>query len=102
RNGGKTPHVVNLDIKPPRNPDHASLWRKGDILNMADLESAFEEVRPDYVFHLAARTDLEGSSIADYIANTDGVANMIAAAKGYGACRKVVFASSMLVCRIGY
>jgi nucleoside-diphosphate-sugar epimerase len=51
---------------------------------------------------MAARTDLDGRSIDDYPANTLGISNLIAALRSSGAARLVIFASTMLVCKIGY
>lgn len=94
--------VTNLDVAPPRNPEHAACWRKTDILDREELKRAVAEAAPEIVFHMAARTDLEGDSLQDYSANTDGVANLIAVLRELKALRFVVFASSMLVCRIGH
>ena len=55
------------------------------------------EVTPscDLVFHLAARTDLDGRTPEDYEANTLGTSNVVASAEQAGASRIIVF-SSML------
>jgi nucleoside-diphosphate-sugar epimerase len=94
--------VLNLDLRPSRNP---TLWhaaRSVDILDSARLTEAVRAYRPEYIFHLAARTDLEGKHLEDYAANTAGVSNLIAAASGLPGLKRVVFASSMYVCRLGY
>lgn len=93
--------VTNLDVKAPSSPDQAPLWRQVDILDADRLTQALRSARPDAVVHLAARTDLNGATVADYRANTDGVRNVIDAASAASAGR-VLFASSRLVCRIGY
>ena len=51
---------------------------------------------------MAARTDLDGSSIDDYSANTDGCRAVIEAAARHPQIQRVIFASSMLVCALGY
>jgi nucleoside-diphosphate-sugar epimerase len=58
--------------------------------------------QPEVVLHMGARTDLRGTSIADYTTNTEGVSNLIVALQQIPKVRLAVFASSMLVCRIGY
>ena len=63
---------------------------------------AVKAFAPDLVLHLAARTDLDGKTVADYAANVTGVDNMVTAAMDCSAVKRVVFASSRLVCRIGY
>jgi nucleoside-diphosphate-sugar epimerase len=95
-------HVVNVDSKPPRNTAHASLWRQISVLDQKSLTDIIETVSPHLVFHMAARTDLDGRRLEDYAANVDGVRNVIAALTKLSDLRRVVFASSMLVCRLGY
>lgn len=94
--------VLSIDICAPRNPHHAGLWQRVDILDRDALVAAFCRFMPDVVFHLAARTDLDGQDLAAYGANVQGVDNVIDAAHAVGGLTKVVFASSRLVCRIGY
>jgi GlcNAc-P-P-Und epimerase len=94
--------IINLDIAPPRNPHHAQFWRKTNILDRAGLASAISDANPEIVFHMAARTDLRGKSISDYSTNTYGVSNLIQALQTARTLRFTIFASSMLVCSIGY
>lgn len=93
--------VTNLDMKAPPSPDQAPLWRQVDILDADRLSQAVRAARPDALVHLAARTDLNGATVADYRANTEGVQNVIDAATS-ASVERVLFASSRLVCRIGY
>jgi nucleoside-diphosphate-sugar epimerase len=51
---------------------------------------------------MGARTDLRGTTLADYRANTDGVTYVMDACEGLSELERVIFASSRLVCRIGY
>ena len=78
------------------------MWRKTNILDRNDLVQVINQMNPEFVFHMAARTDLGGQSIEEYAANTEGVANVIEALSGINTLRCAVFASSMLVCQIGY
>lgn len=94
--------VQSLDIAPPRNPHHAALWRHIDVCARGSLMHAVREFNPDVLFHLAARTDLDGAAITDYPANVAGVTNLIEAARATPSLQRVVFASSRLVCKIGY
>jgi nucleoside-diphosphate-sugar epimerase len=45
---------------------------------------------------------LQGEKLADYAANIEGVENVISAINDCGTVVKTVFASSMLVCKVGY
>lgn len=94
--------VLNIDILPPRNDAHRGYWQKIDLLDAVALKEAISDFQPDFVLHMAARTDLDGRSIDDYAANILGVGNLIAAVEGISSLRRLIFASSRLVCRIGY
>lgn len=94
--------MLSLDARPPRNAASRARFVQLDILDARALLQAIREFSPDYIFHLAARTDLDGSSESDYAANAIGVSNVIAAAKQVRSLKRVVFASSMFVCRLGY
>lgn len=94
--------VLNLDVKAPPVPAHMPSWQRVDILDKPALVKAVETFQPDYIHHLAARTDMHGAAVADYPANTTGVSNMIDAAQASSALKRIVFASSRLVCEIGY
>lgn len=94
--------VISLDIAPPRNPAHHGVWRLVDILERDVLAESVAAFDPDLVFHLAARTDLDGKAAADYAANFTGTSNLIDALSSLKRLKRVIFASSMLVCRLGY
>ncbi|MEN9491582.1 MAG: hypothetical protein RJA63_2031 [Pseudomonadota bacterium] len=94
--------VLNLDIAAPRNDAHTPYWHEVDLLDVAALKAVVVDFDPHFVLHLAARTDLDGRTVDDYAANTTGVSNLLAAMAGAPSLRRVIFASSMLVCRVGY
>jgi nucleoside-diphosphate-sugar epimerase len=94
--------VINYDTKPPRNPLHHLYWHQGDLLNPNELRSTVQNFSPDIILHMAARTDLRGSTLEEYAVNTDGVENLIAAVDGLSSLQRIIFASSRLVCKIGY
>jgi nucleoside-diphosphate-sugar epimerase len=94
--------VRSIDAMPPRNPAHAGVFRRVDICDAAALGAAFDEFGPTDVIHLAARTDLLGTTIDDYAANTIGTAALLQVLAARPQIRRTLFASSMLVCRLGY
>lgn len=99
----KNHQVINYDIKKPRNKSFIKNWVKGDILNQKDLAACFESFNPDYVIHLAARTDLdEKQSITGYATNIEGVENVIDLINKYPTIKRTIYASSRMVCRIDY
>ena len=95
--------VLNIDLAEPRNRKHQNIWRRVDLLDREAMIEVFRSYKPDVVLHMAARTDLhESQSIKGYAANTDGVVNVIEAIRQTGSVERTVFASSRLVCEIGY
>ena len=94
--------VINIDIYPPRNNEHLKYWQKIDIRNYKSIKEIALSFNPDYIIHLAARTDLDGKSIHDYDSNTKGVSNIINTASLLPNLKKIIITSSMLVCHTGY
>jgi len=100
RNGSVT--VTSLDLEPPRNTDHEGQWIQHDLRDAVATERVVTDFNPTHVFHLAARTDLRGSTIADYSSNTDGTRSLLRALRQLKTAPNVVVASTRLVCHPGY
>jgi GlcNAc-P-P-Und epimerase len=99
----KNYRVINLDINEPRNNHHYKYWKKIDICNFNQLSNIIHNFSPDYIVHLAARTDLRGTDILDYYkSNIEGVENLIKVISNNKNIKRVIFASSMLVNKVGY
>lgn len=94
--------VINLDNVPPRNKNQENLWKQCDITNYDELNKTIADFNPDYIVHLAARTDILGHNISDYPANTVGVENILKCCYQLKNLKKVLFTSSMLVMRSGH
>lgn len=94
--------VLSIDFLKPRNENHIGYWKNVDILDEDSIISVFKDFQPHYVFHMAARTDLDGKTLEDYNANIQGVNNIIRALSYCSSLEKTIFASSRLVCEIGY
>lgn len=94
--------VINVDINSPQNDKHFPFWKKVDITDYASLKEVITDFDPDYIVHLAARTDLNGKTLSDYSANTIGVTNIIQISKECTNLKKMIITSSMLVCHAGY
>jgi GlcNAc-P-P-Und epimerase len=93
---------MNLDPEPPRNDKQRHIWKNVDELDSSAVTAAVCDFDPTLVFHLGARTDLHGRTTADYAQNVQGVRAIIDACNAAPNVRRVIFASSRLVCRIGY
>ena len=94
--------VLNIDFQKPKNTDFEKYWKNIDITSFIDFQSEVNFFNPDYIVHLAARTDLNGSNMNDYSANTLGVENLMKIAKNLQSLKKILITSSMLVCELGY
>jgi nucleoside-diphosphate-sugar epimerase len=95
--------VANADIQQPRNSADADLWAPVDTTRIDDVRAVVFRFRPTHVFHLAARTDLRGRKVADYPANVEGMAALLSAlTETSPPMVRLVVASSLMVCRIGY
>jgi GlcNAc-P-P-Und epimerase len=94
--------VLSLDICPPRNVANKAVTKIIDPLDSKELEATFEQFDPEFIYHLGARTDLDGKSLTDYDYNVRGVNIVIDAANKCSNLLGIFFASSRLVCKIGY
>ena len=64
--------VLNIDYAKPKRDDHFKYWANIDLRELELLRKEVEIFDPQYVIHLAARTDLRGKSLEDYSSNTIG------------------------------
>ena len=95
-------NVLSIDIVKPRHKSHLNYFENVNICNKKELLDCVSKFKPTHVIHLAAKTDLRGSNIEDYKANTKGVLNVIDAICSTESVVRTIFASSMLVCKAGY
>lgn len=94
--------VRNIDFTEPKIKERRNLWDNVDIRKYSEFESAVLAFNPDYIVHLAARTDLDGKTLEDYSANVVGVENMMQIVKKLPGLKKIIVASSKFVTRNGY
>ena len=95
--------VTAYDVAEPRDPSQVVDRVQGDLREESSVRAVVESTAPEIVFHLGARTDLHGQAVEpDYAANTAGVRHVVQAVDDLAPQARVVYASSRLVCRIGY
>mgnify|MGYP000876371101 FL=1 len=94
--------VRNIDFNTPKIPERKPLWDNVDITQYAPFEKAVLEFNPDYIIHLAARTDLDGKTLEDYDANITGVENILKIVHKLLNLKKIIIISSKFVTRNGY
>ena len=94
--------ILNIDINKPKKEDHIKYWTRLDINIFELLKQSINDFCPDYIVHLAARTDLDGINLDDYKTNILGVENILKVSKALPSLKKIIITSSMLVCNAGY
>jgi nucleoside-diphosphate-sugar epimerase len=92
--------IMNIDTKAPLMSTHNSFWKACDILEREDLLHHFRDYQPTHVVHLAARTDMDGKNLADYLTNTQGTLNVLSAVKATPSTWRVIITSSQYVHRL--
>ncbi|MBO6526344.1 NAD(P)-dependent oxidoreductase [Erythrobacter sp.] len=94
--------VMGIDFrpKPPATADWA--FSLCDLLDRKALIRLVSGYAPTHVLHLAARTDLDGSTIEDYAVNVQGMSNLLAAVANTPTIVRAVYTSSQLVCKVGH
>ncbi len=93
--------LLNIDSKKPSDK-FKELWADVDIRDYALFEKIVVDFDPEFIIHLAARTDLDGKTPDDYSSNTLGTINLLKISDKLTNLKRVIFTSSMLVCRPGY
>jgi GlcNAc-P-P-Und epimerase len=94
--------VVNFDIRPPKILAHQEYWKYVDIRDKQQFFDALTEFAPTYIVHLAATTGMDVHDFSFFDANTKGVENLIEAADHLPRLKRVILASSLLVCPNGH
>lgn len=95
--------VINYDVNKPIDKIHLDKWIQGDILDFKKIEKVILDFQPDYILHFAARTDLnENKDIIKYNSNIDGVKNLVNIINNCNFIKRVIYASSRMVCKIDY
>jgi len=89
--------IVNLDMRPPQKPSHHAYWTKCNIMSPRQLRQVFVDLRPRFVAHLAARTDMEGKTVDDYQVNSVGTENIIDVIAKAGSVERALFVSTQFV-----
>ena len=93
---------INLDINPPKDPNHLKYWEKQDIREKNSLIEIFKSFQPSHVINLAADLGMDHNSLENLQTNIIGVENIVNAINSVESVKKVVFTSSLLVCKNGY
>ena len=69
--------VINLDLAEPDIPHLKDSWVKCDITDAEKIDEIVASFKPELVFNLAARTDLDGTSLFEYRTNFQGLTALL-------------------------
>ena len=94
--------VVNFDIRPPKIIKHQPFWKYVDIRDKEQFTSALEDFLPTHILHLAAMTGMDIEDMSFFDANTIGVQNLLEGSKHLSNIKRILFTSSLLVCKNSY
>jgi len=94
--------IVNLDINPPKDPNFQEFWKFIDLRDTEDLVQAFMEIQPTHILHLAADLGMEHKNYDNLQCNIKGIENLIKSVNKIDSTQRIIFTSSLLVCKNGY
>ena len=89
--------ICNVDVAPPKMPEHQGFWLEANILEPTRLSQIFADFKPSHVVHMAARTDTYGTTLDDYNVNVGGSGNVIEAIRQTPGVDRVIFVSTQYV-----
>jgi GlcNAc-P-P-Und epimerase len=90
--------VLNIDLKAPYKHEHDVYWKECNILDFSKTKDMFEKFQPEYVVHLAAKTDTDPhNTLEDYKVNTEGTNNVIECIKSIQSIKRVIITSTQFV-----
>lgn len=94
--------VVSIDKNPPKLNDHKNIYNQGDVCDEAFLLKVLKNFDPHFIIHLAAMTGMDSMEPADFNENYASARLLCDLSGTAPSLKKIVFTSSLLVCRNGY
>lgn len=89
--------ILNLDLVPPAQDNQTKFWCKSDINNIETLRAQVLNYGPEYIIHLAAKTDTLSDDLEQYFTNIKGVENLVKVANECSNLKKIVVTSTQYV-----
>ena len=93
--------ILNVDIQQPKIPSHEVFWKRCDIKEFDPLLEIFTEFAPTHVLHLAAKANLNGTTISDFPDNTIGSRNVVNCVKQLTSIKRFILTSTQYVVQPG-
>lgn len=93
--------ITNVDINPPNIPEHRKFWVEHDYQDSDFIKSLFAERRPEVVYNLAAKADLNVGFSA-MTSNIEGLKVLIESCRSLPEKPQLIHFSTQLVAEAGY
>ena len=90
-------NVLCVSRSRPKVEGHLNCWRQCSVMDIERLKEIIIDFNPDFIIHLAGRTDETGKDLKDYRVNIEGVKNILEIAKCCSNLKKIMFTSSVMV-----
>jgi GlcNAc-P-P-Und epimerase len=94
--------VVSIDKTPPKLSSHQNFYRQGDVCDETFLAETLKDFDPHFILHLAATTGMDSQEPLDFKENYESAALLCKLSNASHSLKKIIFTSSLLVCRNGY
>lgn len=89
--------ICNIDINSPKKASHEKYFSEVDINDYDNLFEVVKNFDPDYIVHLAAKTDLDGNNLDYYKSNIIGVKNILKCCSKLNSIKRIILASTKLI-----
>jgi nucleoside-diphosphate-sugar epimerase len=95
--------ILNYSLHAPLDEKQAPFWQAGDVLDASATKSAFQQFKPDWVLHLAARAECDENTTLEqgYRVNIEGTRNVLDAIRATPSIQRAIVTSSQFVCAPG-
>ena len=93
---------AGVDLRPKLETQSSLGHYQMDLMDGKGLAEVFERFEPTHLIHLAARCDLNGTTVEDYEVNRRGVEQLCELVKVTPSMERAIYTSSQLVCKVGY
>ena len=95
-------NVYGIDLKICNYTDKKFTFQKTNFLDFSEYRECMILFKPDYIIHLAAQTGMNSNDPSDFDFNYKSILVINEIINHVRTIRKVIFTSSLLVCKNGY
>ncbi len=93
---------MNIDFLPPKKDTHRRYWVNVDCCDYSEFKKSISHFNPTHILHLAADLGMEHKNFDNLQCNIKGIENLIESVKNIDSIQRIIFTSSLLVCKNGY